>query len=105
MSNSTKNSVILQIQRLKNSVLQFSDLPFADILSTEMLLNIVEHSSSIFTPLVTLKAFIFQVVSTDGSCRQAVSRVLSDRLRQGQSATASIRELIVMPENACLLSR
>jgi hypothetical protein len=54
------------------------------------LLNIVEHSTSsrnrIFTPLVTLKAFIFQVLSTDGSCRQAVSHVLFERLHQGHSA-------------------
>jgi len=41
-----------------------------------------------FTPLVTLKAFIFQVLSTDGSCRQAVSHVLAERLLQGQSANS-----------------
>jgi hypothetical protein len=90
ISNSTKNSIIQQIMRLKDSILQISNLPFADILSTEVLLNIVEHSTSsrdrIFTPLVTLKAFIFQVLSTDGSCRQAVSHVLFERLHQGYSA-------------------
>ena len=34
MSNNTKVSVIQQILKLKNSVLQFSHLPFTDILST-----------------------------------------------------------------------
>ncbi len=92
MSNNTKLSVIKQILRFKNSVLQFSHLPFTDILSTEALLTIIEHSTSsrdrMFTPLVTLKAFIFQVLSTDGSCRQAVSHVLAERLLQGQSANS-----------------
>ena len=44
--------------------------------------------SPLFTPLVTLKAFIFQVLSTDGSCRQAVNHVLSERLYQGCSANS-----------------
>ncbi len=87
MSNHTKLSVIQQIPGLKNSVLQFSHLTFTDILSTEALLTVIEHSTSsrdrLFTSLVTLKAFIFQVLSTDGSCRQAVSHVLAERLLQG----------------------
>jgi hypothetical protein len=92
MSNNTKVSVIQQILKLKNSVLQFSHLPFTDILSTEALLTIIEHSTSsrerLFPPLVTLQAFIFQVLSADGSCRQAVSHVLAERLLQGQSANS-----------------
>ncbi len=51
-------------------------------MTTDALEQIIEHSTSsrdrIFTPLVTLKAFIFQVLSTDGSCRQAVNHVLSE---------------------------
>ncbi|UOA09273.1 hypothetical protein [Methylobacter sp. S3L5C] len=39
-----------------------------------------------FLPLVTLKAFIFQVLSDDGSCKQAVAGVLIDRIVDGQSA-------------------
>jgi hypothetical protein len=35
---------------------------------------------------VTLKAFIFQVLSDDGSCKQAVAGVLVDRIVDGQSA-------------------
>lgn len=92
MSNTTKYSLLQQIRKLKNSFLQFSYLPLADILSTDVLLQIVEHSASsrerIFSPLVTLNAFIFQVLSTDGSCRQAVSHVLSERLHQGRLANS-----------------
>ena len=87
MSNITKKIALHQIRQFKKTIFQFSHLPFADILSTEALEQIIEHSASsrerIFTPLVTLKAFIFQILSTDGSCRQAVNHVLSERLYQG----------------------
>jgi hypothetical protein len=57
-----------------------------------VLQNIAQHSKSsrnrLFTPLVTLKAFIFQSLSTDGSCRQAVSHVLSERLLEGEAANS-----------------
>lgn len=92
MSCHTKYSVSQQIRTFQKSVFQFSHLPFPDILSSEMLLQIVEHSSSsrdrIFTPLITLKAFIFQALSTDGSCRQAVSHVFSQRVHQGCMANS-----------------
>ena len=92
MSNHTKKSVLHQIRQFKNAILQFSHLPFADILSTGALEQVIEHSESsrdrIFVPLVTLKAFIFQVLSTDGSCRQAVNHVLSERLYQGSPANS-----------------
>jgi len=84
--------VLHQIRQFKNAILQFSHLPFADILSTGALEQVIEHSESsrdrIFVPLVTLKAFIFQVLSTDGSCRQAVNHVLSERLYQGSPANS-----------------
>ncbi len=37
---------------------------------------------------MTLKAFISQVLSADGSCRQAVSQVLSERICQGEKANS-----------------
>jgi len=92
MSHSIKLSVKQQIQSFKNTVLQLPELPFSDILSTNCLQQIIEDSSRvrdrIFTPLVTLKAFILQVLSADGSCRQAVSQVLSERVSQGKKANS-----------------
>ena len=92
LSHITKKNVLHQIRQFKNSIFQFSHLPFSDILSTDALNLIIEHSESsrerIFTPLVTLKAFIFQVLSTDGSCRQAVNHVLSERLYGGKLANS-----------------
>ena len=92
MATHTKTVLLKQIRQFKNSIFQFAHLPFSDILSTAALEQIIEHSANsrdrIFTPLVTLKAFIFQVLSTDGSCRQAVNHVLSERLCQGYSANS-----------------
>ena len=54
--------------------------------------DIIEHTphkrDSVFTPLVTLKAFIFQVLGDDGSCKQAVASVLADRVCDGKSANS-----------------
>ena len=77
MSNNIKKTALHQIRQFKKSLFQFPHLPFSDILSTDALEQIIEHSANskdrIYTPLVTLKAFIFQVLSTDGSCRQTVN--------------------------------
>ncbi len=87
MSHLTKLLVLQQIKVLKRAVLQIHGLPFSTLLSNDLLEQIVDHSENsrnrVFTPLITLKAFIFQVLSTDGSCRQAVMHVLSERLQQG----------------------
>ena len=64
MSNVTKKILLHQVRQFKNSFCQFSHLPFSDVLSTETLEQIIAHSANsrdrIFTPLVTLKAFIFK---------------------------------------------
>jgi len=87
-----KLSLKEQIQSFKKSILQLPEIPFAGILSTECLQSFVEKSSCkrqrIFTPLVTLKAFISQVLSADGSCRQAVSQVLLERVSAGEKANS-----------------
>jgi len=92
MTHSIKLSVQQQIQSLKQAFLQLPDLPFPTILSTGVLQRFVDSSPRsrhrIFTPLITLKAFIFQVLSADGSCRQAVGSVLAERLSQGKEANS-----------------
>ena len=44
------------------------------------------YRSRIFPPIVTLSAFISQVLSSDHSCRDAVARVVAERLCEGQAA-------------------
>ncbi len=45
------------------------------------------YRDRVYTPTVTLQAFVEQVLSRDGSCRRAVAQVLADRLARSQSAT------------------
>ncbi len=81
-----------QFERFKKSFFQSSDLPFSHFLSDDDIADIINHTAhkrdSVFTPLITLKAFIFQVLSADGSCKEAVANVLADRLSDGKSANS-----------------
>lgn len=92
MTHATKKSVQQQIQSFKNAAMQLCHLPLSNIISTEILQQIINASprkrERIFTPLVTLKTFILQVISADGSCRQAVSQVFSERASQGKKTNA-----------------
>lgn len=86
-----KNSITIlrshQFQHFKKSFLQIRGLPFSEILSTQLLVRICKNDKGvrerIFTPLVVLKAFLFQALSEDGSCKNAVAQVLTERLQQG----------------------
>lgn len=82
-----------QIARFKKAFLQIQKLPFNDFFPTDVIAEIIAHSKvrrcSIFTPLVTLKTFIFQVLSDDGSCQRAVGDILAQRLSQGHSLNSA----------------
>src|SRR5262249_8107599 len=64
------------------------ELPFADVLSsgylTEALAEIQRPwKDRIFTPLVTLWAFLGQVLNADQACRAAVARLIAYRVARG----------------------
>lgn len=98
-----------QINNLKARFCQSDGLPFNDILSTPYLHNIIEEEvptfrNRVFTPFVTLQAFISQVLSQDHSCRDAVARVLADRISQGEEPCSGdtspyCRARMRLPEN------
>jgi hypothetical protein len=81
MLHVTRIRITRQIARFRESFLQFSSLPFDSFFPVENLVSIIEHTpaklGSVFTPLVTLKAFIFQVLS-GSPCKQAVSGILAE---------------------------
>src|SRR5262249_11418105 len=63
-------------------------LPFAEVLSAEAIAEAFQEIKApwkdrIFTPLVTLWAFLGQVLSADQSCRAAVARLIAHRVAQG----------------------
>jgi hypothetical protein len=81
-----------QFEKFKKSFFQSPDLPFSNFFADDDIADIIKHTphkrNSVFTPLITLKAFIFQVLSADGSCKEAVAGVLADRLVDGKPANS-----------------
>ncbi|MCK5353903.1 MAG: IS4 family transposase [Methyloprofundus sp.] len=83
MKNSSRLSLHLQIRSFKNTFFQFDSLPFKGLLPHN-LIEAIEQSgdirSTVFTPLVTLRAFLFQVLSSTGACKEAVAHILLERI-------------------------
>ena len=91
---SKKKTIKQQIEKFKKSFFQSPNLPFHNFLVDDDIADIIEHTShkrtAVFTPLITLKAFIFQALGDDGSCKQAVASVLADQVCDGKSANSPI---------------
>ena len=82
MSYSTLNGRTRQIETLRTQFAQADGLPFADLLTAERLDKALRQEQAawreaVWTPVLTLWAFLSQVISPDGSCRLSVSRVLA----------------------------
>ena len=80
-----------QVRFLQHQFLQDGNLPFSDILSTELIQQAltalqVGLVDCIYTPLVTLCVFLGQVLSADHSCRAAVARLIAYRVARKQRA-------------------
>jgi Transposase DDE domain len=77
-----------QIDTLRREFLQEGGLPFADVLSPGGLAGALAEirrpwKDRIVTPLVTLWAFLGQVLNADQSCRAAVARLIAHRAAGG----------------------
>ena len=92
MTNLIRTRIRWQIDSFKKSFLHGQKLPFNDFFPAETIEAIIAHTphkrTSVFSPLITLQAFIFQVLSDDCSCKLAVAGVLVDRISHGQSANS-----------------
>ena len=103
----SKKTIKQQIEKFKKSFFQSPNLPFNNFLADDDIADIIEHTShkrtAVFTPLITLKAFIFQALGDDGSCKQAVALPVCWRIEyaMGNQPTALIRGLIVRLVNVC----
>lgn len=93
MKKSIKKRSVSQIQSLRRQFAQHSGLPFGEVLSQPMLQETMDCSpdtrNRIFPMSVTLSAFLYQVLSPDHSCRDAVAHVLVQRLCNGQPPCSS----------------
>ncbi len=83
-----------QARFLQQQFLQDGNLPFSDILSTgliEQALTALQVGlvNCVYTPLVTLRVFLGQVLSADHSCRAAVVRLIAYRVARKQRACSA----------------
>ena len=90
MGHSTRRRRLRQIELLRTQFAQGDGLPFADTLSAERLERALHDERATwrektYTPILTLWAFLSQVISPDGSCRAAVARVLAWLVSTGQN--------------------
>ena len=88
MRHFTQGPIHRQVRFLRQQFLQDGDLPFTDVLSTEVVTQALAAigacwNDRIFTPLVTLWVFLGQVLSADPCCRAAVARLIAHRVSQG----------------------
>ena len=78
-----------QLRFLRRQFLQDGDLPFADILSEQIVSKAMTAIETcwldrIYSPLITMWVFLGQVLSQDHSCRAAVARLIAHRVSGGQ---------------------
>lgn len=88
MSHALGRTAVAQVQSLLHGFLQEGSFPVSTVLTVKDLVELmrqecVETADRIFTPVVTLWAFLRQMHSDDPSCRAAVARLNATRVAQG----------------------
>lgn len=78
----------LRVQILKKKFSQSLGLPFKELLPSEVIRQAlkelkVKYKRRLFDPIVTLWAFLSQVLDTDKSCHNAVSKVIAYLIEEG----------------------
>lgn len=79
---------------LERNLSRSTGLPFRDLLTDEAGRILareggVTFREKIYTPVVTLLAFIAQLLDADGSCRKAVARVIATLVASGREAPSN----------------
>jgi len=91
MKNSRRLSLRLQIRSFKNTFFQLNGLSFKGLLPDSLIEAIHQSGdvrSTVFTPLVTLRAFLFQVLCSTGACKEAVAHILIERISLNYDANS-----------------
>ena len=85
MSQDTRHLVRDQINLLRDS----EQLPFCDLLDEGTIRKVLDQESvrfrdTMFTPIVTLWAFLSQVISADRCCRKVIDQLLAHLVARGK---------------------
>ncbi len=82
MAHTTRSHTTRQIRALRDRFAQHDRLPFADVLPADRVERVIREEGVcwrevVFTPVLTLWAFLSQVICPVGCCRLAVARVMA----------------------------
>ena len=82
--------IVATLDELRRRFAHNDGLPFCEVLSKSSIQAVlddhkVEFRDRVFTPQVTIRGFLSQVLSEDHSCRDAVSRIIAHRATNGIS--------------------
>lgn len=86
--NCNRNLTACEVERKIRSLKKSESLAFENIVNKELVRQIIESlhletRDRIYTPRVTLLAFLEQAISDDGSCQEAVHKINARRGRAG----------------------
>jgi hypothetical protein len=89
MTDHTQNWILHQIRCFRKNTFSAPVLPFSDVLVPELVNEILQQLQTtvrerIYTPFITLCVFLWQVLSEDHSCREAVARLMAFRIANGR---------------------
>jgi hypothetical protein len=88
----TIKSPINHVKSVIRQVQSSDELPFMDLLPPEYIaqkLPTLNYRERIFTPEMTISAFLAQVTSEDQSCQSAVTQVIAHLARSGESVPST----------------
>jgi hypothetical protein len=94
MSHSNQGSIVSQVESIQRRFAQAPGLPFADLLPEEQITQLLDELDVAFRdreypPLVTLAMFLSQCSDADPSLKQAVARLIAQRVAEGEPACSS----------------
>lgn len=82
-----RQALINQIISFRKSFAQDDERLFDGVLPLEEMLNGLEgitYRNRLFSPVVTLRYFLFQVLSADHSCREVVGQKIAEAAKTGE---------------------
>jgi len=91
MKKPKRLSLHLQLRNFKNAFFQIGNLPFSNLIPDRLIKDLRLSGSghdTIFTPIVTLKTFLLQILNGNVSCKEAVSNVLTERISNHYEANS-----------------
>jgi hypothetical protein len=88
MRHVTRRRVRRQVESLRSQFAQVEGLPFADVLSADLIAAVLANEQvtfrdRVYAPLITLAMMLSQTQDDDPSLRQAVARLRAQRAAQG----------------------